>query len=87
MKSNEGALNKGAPTTAPAPAPSVGSSPKAPHLGPIKRERDSDDDIPDLSLNNLAPTPTPTPAPAPAIGSSPKAQCLGLGGVEQGAKK
>lgn len=32
------------------------------------------------ALNNGAPTPTP------AVGSSPKAQCLGLGGVNQGAK-
>ena len=83
-----------------ASSPSVGSSPKAPTLGPRKRARDPDpylsvDDVPDLKLNNEAPAqggaPAPVqagaPAPAPTVSSSPKAHCLGLGGAEQRAKK
>ena len=84
MKSNEGALNKGAP--APAPAPSAGSAPNAPTLGPRKRDRDSDgyisdNEIPDLRLDNEA------QAPAPTVGSSPKAPRLDSNNIGQGGAK
>ena len=70
------------------PLSSVFSVPKAPTLGPIKRDPASTDyNIPDLKLNIEAPVQAGAPAPAPTFSSSPKAHCLGLGGAEQRAKR